>query len=121
MSIFTTIGSAFKKLWRIIVSPKAQKAVSISASLVEIALPIVQELSIIDPKTSKLQEVIDAYEKYGVPLIDMYIQNPTSIGNALLNLATELLRRKLSPEQANLATNILNTAVQIAVTAIKAK
>jgi hypothetical protein len=48
------------------------------------------------------------------------LQEPTSIGNALLNLATQILRAKLPAEKATLPTNILNTAVQLAVTAMKA-
>lgn len=118
MNIFSAIVGAFKKLWSIIVSPGAQGAIKKAAELVEIALPIVQELSVISPKTAKLSEVLDAYEKYGVPVVGSYIQNPTSIGNALFNLATALLRKKVGD---NLATNILNTAIQLAVTAIKAK
>jgi hypothetical protein len=42
------------------------------------------------------------------------------IGNALLNLATQLLHSKLLTGKADLRTNILNTGVQPAVTAIKA-
>ena len=53
-------------------------------------------------------------------MIQIYTQDPTSIGNALLNLATHLLRSKLPAEKAALPTNILNTAVQLAVTAMKA-
>jgi hypothetical protein len=46
--------------------------------------------------------------------------NPALIGNALLNLATPILRSKLPVEKAGLPTDILNTAVQLAVTALKA-
>jgi len=53
-------------------------------------------------------------------MIQSYTQDPTSIGNALLNLATQLLRSKLPANRADLPTNILNTAVQLAVTALKA-
>jgi hypothetical protein len=55
-------------------------------------------------------------------MIQSYTQDPTSLGNALLNLATQLLRSKLPADKADLAvpTNILNTAVQLAVTALKA-
>jgi hypothetical protein len=46
---------------------------------------------------------------------------PDAAGNALLNLATGLLRDKLPADKGTLATNILQTAVQLAVTAIKTK
>ena len=67
-----------------------------------------------------LKEVSDAYRKYGMPMIQSYTQDPASIGNALLNLATYILRTKLPADKVNLPTNILNTAVQLAVTALKA-
>jgi hypothetical protein len=78
------------------------------------------ELSSIIPKTARLKEVADAYRSYGVPMIQNYTQYATSIGNALLNLATVLLRAKLPADKAALPTNILNTAVQLAVTVMKA-
>jgi hypothetical protein len=120
MNIFSAIGNGLKKLWAIIISPKAQQAVSQAAALVEIALPIVQELSVVNPKLAKLSDVVAVYKKYGVPMVQQYQQNPTSIGNALLNLATEILRGKIDDPKGKIATNILNTAVQIAVTALKA-
>jgi hypothetical protein len=120
MNIFQQITSGLKKLWEVITSIKARNAVEQAASLVNIALPIVDELSTIDPKTSGLKEIADAYRKYGVPMIQSYTENPTSVGNALLNLATQLLRSKLPADKASLPTNILNTAVQLAVTALKA-
>jgi hypothetical protein len=83
-------------------------------------LPIVDELSGIDPKTAKFKEVADAYRKYGVPLVQSYTQDPNLLGNALLNLATQVMRAKLPADKAGLPTNILNTAVQLAVTALKA-
>jgi hypothetical protein len=120
MNIFQQITAGLKKLWEVISSPKARNAVEQAASLVSIALPIVDQLSTIDPKTAKLKEVADAYRKNGIPLIECYTQDPISIGNALLNLATQLLRAKLPLEKAELPSNILNTAVQLAVTAMKA-
>jgi hypothetical protein len=100
--------------------PKARNPVEQAANLVSTALPIVDELSSIDPKAAKFKEVADAYRKYGVPMIQSYTQDPTSIGNALLNLATQLLHLKLPEDKASLPANILNTAVQLAVTALKA-
>jgi hypothetical protein len=120
MNVFQQIASGLKKLWEVISSPKVRNAVEQAASLVNIALPIVDQLSSIDPKTARLKEVADAYRKYGVPMIQNYSQDPTSIGNALLNLATQLLRAELPAGKATLSTNILNTAVQLAVTAVKA-
>jgi hypothetical protein len=36
-------------------------------------LKFVDQLSGIDPKTARLKEVIDAHEKYGVPMIQSYM------------------------------------------------
>lgn len=121
MNIFSAIANGLKKFWSVVTSPKAQQAVAQAAALVEIALPIVQQLSGLNPKTAKLQQVLDAYRKYGVPVLQTYTENPQSIGNALFNLATEVLREKLPADKAELSTNILNSAVQLAVTALKAK
>ena len=84
-------------------------------------MPLIDQLSTIDPRAAKLGHVISAYERCGVPMIQNYTQDPTSIGNALLNPATQLLRSKLPADKAALPTNILNTAVQLAVTVIKAR
>jgi len=120
MNLFQQITAGLRRLWEIILSPKARSAVEQAACLVSIALPIVDRLSSIDPKAARLKDVTDAYRKYGVPMIRSYTADPTSIGNALLNLATQLLRMNLPADKAELPTNILNTAVQLAVTATKA-
>ncbi len=119
MNVFRKITSGLKKFREIVSLPKARNAVEQAASLVNIALPIVDELSSIDPKIAKFEEVANAYRRYGVPMVQSYRQDPTSIGNALLNLATQMLRAKLPADRAALPTNILNTAVQLAVTAVK--
>ena len=122
MNIFGYILKGLKAVFRIFTSPAAQKAMKIAANLSQIALPIVVELAAkYSPKSSKVEDILDAYKTYGVPVLSSYTQSKESIGNALLNLGTELLRRKLSGSDATLSTDILNTAVQIAVTAMKAK
>jgi len=72
MSIFQQIAAGLKKLWEVITSPKARNAVEQAAGLVCIALPIVDQLSMIDPKAAKLKDVTDAYRRYGVPMIQSY-------------------------------------------------
>jgi len=120
MSIFQEIEDGLRAVWNFITSPKAKAAVAQASALVAIALPIVQELSmLINPASGTVSQVAAAYNKYGIPMIDSYESNPTSIGNAMLNLATQLLKAKLPANQANVATNILNTAVQLAVTCVK--
>src|SRR5262245_58036477 len=102
-------------------SPKAKQALETAASLVSIAAPIVQEISAITPNRT-VQEIEAAYAKYAVPFSSTVLQSgPDAPGNALLNLATALLRANLPSAQASVATNILQTAVQLAVTAVKAQ
>ena len=101
-------------------SDKVKQALEAAASLVTIAAPIVQEIAALTPNRT-VQEIEAAYAKYAVPFSSTILSNgPDATGNALLNLATGLLRDKLPADKATLATNILQTAVQLAVTAIKA-
>jgi hypothetical protein len=117
MSIFTAIGGAFKKLWKIITSPAAQRAIESAVNLVPIALPIVQEIQSLDPKTATVADVIAMYQKYKVAVVGSIKQDPISIGNALLNLATAILKQR----QPSKATSIIQTAIQLALVALKAE
>jgi len=115
--LFSAVASAIKKLWRYIKTRKARKAVETAVELVKIAMPIVQRLSEMRPSAASLADVVAAYQRYGVPLLQDYTDNSQSRGNALLNLATELLKREVTVKYD---TNILQTAVQLAVSAIRA-
>ncbi len=102
-------------------SGKATAALQQAATLVSIAAPIVQELEVLVPTNNRTVEAVEAaYANYAVPVAAQIQNNPTSINNALLNLASAILAKKLPPAQAGAATNILNTAVQLAVTAARA-
>lgn len=116
MSIFTAIAGAFKKLWKIITSPAAQRAIESAVELVPVALPIVQELKSLDPKKATISDVIAMYHKHKVALVGSIKQDPVSIGNALLNLATAIIKQ----QQPSKATSIIQTAIQLALVATKA-
>jgi hypothetical protein len=116
MSIFTAIGGAFRKLWKIITSPAAQRAIETAVDLVPDVLPVVQELRAIDPKTASVADVIALYQKFRIQVGEIR-QNPVSIGNALLNLATVIIKQR----QPSKATSIIQTAVQLALVALKAE
>jgi hypothetical protein len=62
MNFFKQIKPGLKRLWTIITSQEARSAVEQAAALVEIALPIVDQLSIIDPRMARLRQVVNAYE-----------------------------------------------------------
>ena len=117
MNILKIIGSAFAKLWRIITSPAAQKAIESAVDLIPIALPIVQELRSVDPKTATIADVIALYEKYKIEIVGSINQDPISIGNALLNLATAIIKQS----QPSKATSIIQTAIQLALVSLKAQ
>lgn len=111
MSVLNVIGGAFKKLWKIITSPAAQRAIESAVDLVPTALPIVQELSVLDPKTATVADVIALYEKFKVAVVGGIQQNPVSIGNALLNLATAIIKEQRPSKR----TSIIQSAVQLAL------
>jgi hypothetical protein len=117
MSIFTAIGGAFKKLWKIITSPEAKHAIESAVDLIPVALPIVQELMALDPKTATIADVTAMYQKYKVDMLGSIKQDPISIGNALLNLATALIKLQVPSK----TTSIIQTAIQLALVALKAE
>ena len=118
MSIFQKVIQSVESFFR---SGKATAALEQAASLVTIAAPIVQELEVLVPSQNRTVQAVEAaYSKYAVPVAAQIQNNPTSINNALLNLASAILARNLPPAQAGAATNVLNTAVQLAVTAARA-
>lgn len=109
------ITALFQKFVGILHSPKVQAVETQLASLTEAALPIVQDIAALCPNRT-VQEIAAAYSKYGLPLAQQISSDPTSTGNALLNLATAVLQKNHAPTAA---ISILNTAVQLAVVAAK--
>jgi GH24 family phage-related lysozyme (muramidase) len=100
-------------------NPKAKDALETAAQLAAIAAPIVAQINTLTPNKT-MSKCLGAYEKYGVTFLGAATSpDPNAVGNALLNLATNVLQAKLPAEKACTATNVLNTAVQLAVTASK--
>ncbi len=111
------LTSLFSKLEGVFTSPKAKAVEEEIAALVPLALPIVQAIAKAIPNTATATavEVAQLAETYGVPLDTAVIEgNKTSIGNALLNIATGALRATQAPAST---TTTLNTAIQLALTA----
>ena len=97
-------------------SGKAQAALTEAAQLVPKALPIVEEIAELVPNRTD-QEIVAAFQKYAVPLSSQILSTPTAQrGYILLQLATEVLAKNLP----NVATKVLNAAVQLAVTGSQA-
>ena len=97
-------------------SAKSEAAFNRVCELVPKALPIVEDLAAVVPDKS-IQQIEAAFQKYGVPFSQELLATPSSQrGFLLLSLASQVL----SAECPGVATNVLNTAVQLAVTGVKA-
>lgn len=111
------LTSLFQRIAGVLNSDKAKAVEAQLASLVEAAQPIVEAIAQLTPNRT-VAEITKAYEVYGLPLAQQVTGDPTSTGNALLNLATAVLQKNHAPTAA---VSLLNTAVQLAVTATKLK
>lgn len=110
------LKNALKKLVEFFTSGKAEKAFNAAVALVPKALPIVQTIAALTPNKAD-DEIAAAFAKYAVPFNAAWLDAPRSQrGYLLLHLATEVL----ADEAPGVATNVLNTAVQLAVTGAKA-
>lgn len=110
-----TLNTLIRKIVQFFQSGQAEAALTRAAELVPKALPIVRELAILAPNRTD-QEIAAAYEKYAVPMAGSILATPANQrGYILLQLATQIL----AAEVPGTATNILNTAVQLAVTGSK--
>jgi hypothetical protein len=109
------VKSVIQKIVAFFASGKAEAALNQAAELVPKALPIVQEIATLAPNRTD-QEILAVFQKFAVPGAAQYLATPTAQrGYVLLQLATQVL----SAEVPGVATNVLNTAVQLAVTGSK--
>lgn len=106
-NLFTAIGHIFS-------SPKVQQAEQEIASLLPVAIGIVQEID--QAASNRTLEQINAIAtKYAVPTVQA-LADGQNTGNVLLNLATEILQKNHAPTAA---VSLLNTVVSLAVTAVR--
>ena|ERR1700722_12483069 len=110
------LTNLFKDVAGFFASPKAAADEKLIASLLPAALGIVQEINVIAPNKT-LTQINAAATQYGVPTITAIADDPAGAGNALLNLATQILQKNHAPTAA---VSLLNTVVQLAVTAASA-
>ena len=111
-----SLKSIVQKIVSFFKSGKAEAVLTEAANLVPKALPIVEQIAAMVPNRTD-QEILAAFQKYAVPGAAAFLATPLAQrGYVLLHLATEVLAN----EFPGTATNILNTAVQIAVTGSKA-
>lgn len=95
---------------------KARHVFDVIADMVPKVLPIVKTIAALTP-TRADDEIIAAFERLGVPLVQNLASVPADErGYVLLKLATDAAARKYP----GTATNILQSAIQIAVSGVKA-
>ena len=110
------LKNVIQKIVSFFASGKAEAALNLAAGLVPKALPIVREIAALVPNRTD-QEIAAAFEKFAIPAAAQYLAAPQAHrGYVLFDLATQVLAAQFP----GVATNILNAAVQFAVTAMKA-
>jgi len=110
------IQTIIQKIVAFFTSGKAEAALTQAAGLVPKALPIVQEIAALTPNRTD-DEIVAAFQKFAVPGAAQYLATPLAQrGYVLLQLATQVLAANFP----GIATNVLNAAVQLAVTGMKA-
>lgn len=105
----------FSKIAGWFTSPKAKAVEAEILALLPTAVTIVQEINTLAPNRT-LAEINAIATKYALPAITEIESGAASVGNALLNLATDILQKNHAP---GAAISLLNTVVQLAVTAVK--
>lgn len=111
------LKSFFKSLTGIFKSGAAEKVFNKVAELVPKALPIVETIAALTP-TRTDDEIVALFEAYGVPLLVKLTDMPAEKrGYLLLDVATETMKKRYP----GTSTSVINSAVQLAVAAIKAK
>lgn len=110
------LKQVIRKIVGFFVSGGAEAALTQAAELVPKALPIVQEIAALAPNRTD-QEILALFQKFAVPGAAQYLATPAEKrGYVLLQIASEVL----AAEVPGIATHILDTAVQLAVTGAKA-
>lgn len=111
------LKSILSKIVKFFTGGSAEKVFNAVADLVPLALPIVQTIARLTPNRTD-DEILSAFQNYGVAAsIEQIRSTPADQrGYLLLQLATGVLSRRFP----GVATNILNSAIQLAVTGVKA-
>lgn len=121
-AIETDIHNVLGKISKVFKSGAATRALQIAGSMVTVAMPIVQSLDQLAPNKTveEVQKILATYAKEEPEIETLSKLAEVNPGSALLQVASLLLKKELPPTSANVATNVLNTAVQLAVTALHA-
>lgn len=105
----------FSKIEHIFHSPTAQAIEKQIETLLPVALTIVTEINGAAPNRT-LEQINAIATKYALPTISA-LADGQNVGNVLLNLATDILKKNHAPDAA---ISTLNAVVNLAVVAVKA-
>ena len=105
--LFSAIGHIFS-------SPKVQAIEQTIENLLPAAITIVQEIDAAAPNRT-LEQINAIATTYALPAVSA-LADGQNVGNVLLNLATDILKKNHAPDAA---ISLLNTVVQLAVVAIR--
>lgn len=108
------LNNLFADLGRVFSSDHMKALEQQIATLVPLALPIVEELAQLVPNKT-VQEITAAYEKYAIPVSGKIASDPAT---ALRDLAVAILQKNHAPAAA---VSLLNTVVELAVQGMTAK
>jgi hypothetical protein len=106
-----SILGLLKKIGHFFVSDRAQKLVREVGEILPVALTVVKHITSLTP-TRVDDEVVKAFEMFGVPLVAGYPQNPEL---ALRELASAVVKEKVPTA----AQSVVNAAIELAVVAGK--
>jgi len=116
MGFWSVLSFPFRKIAQFFGSKKVQTALEKIADLVPEVQSIVADLQGVDPRTATYLDIVNLYEKHSVIISETISKTPTGYGNALLNLATILVKR----QKPGISTSVIQAAIQIALVALKA-
>lgn len=103
------------KIGHIFHSPTAQAIEKQIETLLPVALSVVTEINGAAPNRT-LDQINAIATKYALPAVSS-LADGQNVGNVLLNLATEILKKNHAPDAA---ISTLNAVVNLAVVAVKA-
>lgn len=106
----------FKKLWRFVTGDKLKGILQRIDNMVGVALPIVEEVAALTPTRSD-DEIVALFKRFRITVEGWLGLPQDQRGAALLHAATSEIG-KLYP---NVPVSQIQTAVQLAVTVMKAK
>ena len=119
------LESLIHKIGSFFISKKAKDALQLITQIMIIAEPIVTECLTLVPNTKAvgvLAQVFQAYDRFGVPLTATIQEgNADQVGQAMFQLACTVVEKNIPKSFGVVATNLIQSGVQLAISAVKNK